>query len=93
MHPKGEYLAAADDSGAVKIYSTSTRRVHKTLRNAHTVRVTDGIGVARISRSWESVTAVNVCASGGFVRTKHIASPLSYLFFIACDAFLMRPVP
>lgn len=39
MHPKGEYLAAADDSGVVKVYSTRTRRVHKTLRNAHTVRV------------------------------------------------------
>lgn len=35
IHPKGEYLAAADDSGAVKIYSTTTRRVHKTLKNAH----------------------------------------------------------
>lgn len=40
MHPKGEYLAAADDSGMVKVYSTRTRRVHKTLRNAHTVRIT-----------------------------------------------------
>lgn len=39
VHPKGEYLAAADDAGVVKVYSTRTRRLHKTLRNAHTVRV------------------------------------------------------
>lgn len=39
VHPKGEYVAAADDSGAVKVYSTGTRRVHKTLRNAHMVRI------------------------------------------------------
>lgn len=37
MHPKGEYLAAADDSGRVRVYNTRTRMVDKTLRNAHTV--------------------------------------------------------
>lgn len=37
VHPKGDYLAAADDSGMVKVYNTRTRRVEKTL-NAHTVR-------------------------------------------------------
>ncbi|CAM9175197.1 unnamed protein product [Ectocarpus sp. 12 AP-2014] len=36
VHPKGDYLAAADDSGTVKVYTTRTRRVDKTLRNAHT---------------------------------------------------------
>ncbi|CAM9361350.1 unnamed protein product [Ectocarpus fasciculatus] len=36
VHPKGDYLAAADDSGIVKVYNTRTRRVDKTLRNAHT---------------------------------------------------------
>ncbi|CAM9836745.1 unnamed protein product [Ascophyllum nodosum] len=35
VHPKGEYLAVADDSGVVKVYNASTRRLHKTLRNAH----------------------------------------------------------
>lgn len=39
VHPKGDYLAAADDSGTVKIYNTRTRRVEKTLRNAHTVSI------------------------------------------------------
>lgn len=38
VHPKGDYLAAADDSGLVKIYNTRTRSVEKTLRKAHTVR-------------------------------------------------------
>lgn len=38
VHPKGDYLAAADDSGTVKVYNTRTRRVDKTLQNAHTVR-------------------------------------------------------
>lgn len=38
VHPKGDYLAAADDSGVVKIYNTKTRRVDRSLRNAHTVR-------------------------------------------------------
>jgi len=37
VHPKGDYLAAADDSGVVKVYNTRTRMVEKTLRNAHTV--------------------------------------------------------
>ncbi|CAN0467764.1 unnamed protein product, partial [Ectocarpus sp. 8 AP-2014] len=37
VHPKGDYLAAADDSGIVKVYTTRTRRVDKTLRGAHTV--------------------------------------------------------
>lgn len=41
MHPKGGYLAAADDSGAVKIYNTGTRRAQKTLKNAHMVRIPD----------------------------------------------------
>ncbi|CAM9549411.1 unnamed protein product [Scytosiphon promiscuus] len=36
VHPKGHYLAAADDSGVVKVYNTRTRRVDKTLRNTHT---------------------------------------------------------
>ncbi|CAM9878611.1 unnamed protein product [Ectocarpus sp. 6 AP-2014] len=36
VHPKGDYLAAADDSGTVKVYTTRTRRVDKTLRSAHT---------------------------------------------------------
>eukprot|EP00903_Cladosiphon_okamuranus_P011662 g10969.t2 len=36
VHPKGDYLAAADDSGLVKIYNTRTRRVDRSLRNAHT---------------------------------------------------------
>ncbi|CAN0466898.1 unnamed protein product, partial [Ectocarpus sp. 8 AP-2014] len=36
VHPKGDYLAAADDSGIVKVYTTRTRRVDKTLRSAHT---------------------------------------------------------
>lgn len=38
VHAKGDYLAAADDSGVVKVYSTRTRRVDKSLRNAHAVR-------------------------------------------------------
>lgn len=37
-HPKGEYLAAADDSGVVKVFNTRTKRLHKTLRNVHSVR-------------------------------------------------------
>lgn len=37
VHPKGDYLAAADDSGLVKVYNTRTRSMEKTLRNAHTV--------------------------------------------------------
>lgn len=37
VHPKGDYLAAADDSGTVKVYTIRTRKVDKTLRNAHTV--------------------------------------------------------
>eukprot|EP00752_Nemacystus_decipiens_P002080 g1991.t1 len=36
VHPNGDYVAAADDSGVVKVYSTRTRRMEKSLRNAHT---------------------------------------------------------
>lgn len=40
VHPKGDFLAAADDAGVVKVYNTKTRRVGKSLRNAHAVRLT-----------------------------------------------------
>lgn len=37
VNPKGEYLAAADDSGVVNIYNIRSRRLHKPMRNAHKV--------------------------------------------------------
>ena len=50
VHPKGDYLAAADDSGAVKIFNTRTRRSQKTLKNAHMVRIQDRVAFAGNSR-------------------------------------------
>ncbi|CAM9694713.1 unnamed protein product, partial [Choristocarpus tenellus] len=36
VHPNsGDYLAAADDSGNIKVYNTRSRRLYKSLRNAH----------------------------------------------------------
>ena len=36
LSPNGTYLAAADDSGEVKILNVRTHELHKTLRGSHT---------------------------------------------------------
>lgn len=36
LSPNGTYLAAADDSGEIKVINVRTHQLHKTLKGAHT---------------------------------------------------------